>query len=227
MNFPTNMTLDRSSSPNRLANRTAFSRPGAGAARTDERSGRADRGADSEGDGPDAAEYLAAETLPSPAGDAGQAQAQAQAQGEPAADGKPEAERGSDSRSTPPEKYPRLSSARATSPPARLISVAATSRAIARGQPIVDTDRKNISGSIEGDASQNDMTGAMGTPADSSEKITGTTEHEHSGLKAPNSVAAMTAATGRIDMTRLSLPASGLILIAAARGMLIAHRGHV
>ena len=49
--------------------------------------------------------------------------------------------------------------------------------------------RKNISGSIDGDAIQKDMTGARGTPPINKEAITGITPQEQNGLMPPNKVA--------------------------------------
>jgi hypothetical protein len=62
--------------------------------------------------------------------------------------------------------------------------------------PKVPTVRKNISGSIEGDANQKDITGAKGTPPINMAATTGITLHEHSGLKAPTKVASMIATMG-------------------------------
>jgi hypothetical protein len=49
-------------------------------------------------------------------------------------------------------------------PPARLIAKVAARRHIASSHPIEPALRKRISGSIDGEASQKDMTGASGTP---------------------------------------------------------------
>ncbi len=67
---------------------------------------------------------------------------------------------------------------------------------MARSKPSCDTLRKNISGSIEGDASQKDITGAMGTPLISRAEIIGITPHEQNGLIAPTSVASKMAISG-------------------------------
>lgn len=56
-------------------------------------------------------------------------------------------------------------------------------------QPRIDTLRKNISGSIEGEATQKAKTGDNGTPPMSRVEITGITPHEQNGLKAPTIVA--------------------------------------
>jgi len=56
--------------------------------------------------------------------------------------------------------------------------------------------RKNISGSIEGEAIQNDITGPRGTPPNKRELITGMTPQEQNGLKAPTKVANKTDSRG-------------------------------
>ena len=66
-----------------------------------------------------------------------------------------------------------------------------------------DTLRKKISGSIEGDAIQKDMTGGNGTPPINNAAITGITPHEQNGLNAPTSVAKKIAASGRACKARL------------------------
>ena len=56
--------------------------------------------------------------------------------------------------------------------------------------------RKNISGSIDGDAIQKDITGASGTPPIMSDAITGITPHEQNGENAPRAVARNIETTG-------------------------------
>jgi hypothetical protein len=91
----------------------------------------------------------------------------------------------------------------------------------------MDTLKKNISGSIEGDASQKDMTGARGTPPASSAHITGITPQEQKGLKAPISVAS------NIDMTGRPLNARPIFFdapetwTATANGMVIIKYGQM
>ena len=63
--------------------------------------------------------------------------------------------------------------------------------AVARFHPILATLKKNISGSIDGDANQNDITGARGTPDISIDAITGITEQEQNGANAPIIVASV------------------------------------
>jgi hypothetical protein len=70
-------------------------------------------------------------------------------------------------------------------PPAKLKKKVAINRAIARGQPREATLRKKISGSIEGEAIQKDITAPSGTPAMSREVMTGITLQEQKGLNAP------------------------------------------
>ena len=55
--------------------------------------------------------------------------------------------------------------------------------------PIVATLKKKISGSIEGEAIQKDITGAKGTPPISRLAIRGITPQEQNGLNAPTNVA--------------------------------------
>jgi hypothetical protein len=82
------------------------------------------------------------------------------------------------------------------SPAKRLRAKVAASRHIAKFHPSTDTLKKNISGSIEGEAIQNDITGANGTPPISKVVITGITPHEQKGLNAPTAVARKIAAIG-------------------------------
>lgn len=70
-------------------------------------------------------------------------------------------------------------------PADKLIKKVATRRAIASPHPKEATLKKKISGSIDGEAIQKDMTGAKGTPAIRREVITGITLQEQKGLKAP------------------------------------------
>lgn len=92
-------------------------------------------------------------------------------------------------------------------------------------QPRIELLRKNISGSIDGDAIQNDITGARGTPPVSNELMTGITPQEQKGLKAPTHVARNTDSRG--------LPAKALFmyfdaperLIITARGMVTKRYG--
>lgn len=74
-------------------------------------------------------------------------------------------------------------------PATRLMANVETRRQTASSIPIMELLRKKISGSIDGDAIQNDITGASGTPPVSSEVITGITPHEQNGLNAPTHVA--------------------------------------
>jgi hypothetical protein len=66
----------------------------------------------------------------------------------------------------------------------------------------VATLRKNISGSIEGEAIQNDITGAKGTPLKSNPLMIGITLQEQNGLNAPTAVARRMAITGLARKTR-------------------------
>jgi hypothetical protein len=93
------------------------------------------------------------------------------------------------------------------SPADKLITSADAKRHTARFHPTAATLRKNISGSIEGDAIQNDITGANGTPLVSNVKITGMTPQEQNGLNAPTSVASRIARYGRAWRAFLICPA--------------------
>ena len=86
-------------------------------------------------------------------------------------------------------------------PPARLNINVADSRHTAKSHPRELTVRKNISGSIEGEANQKDITGASGTPPINKDAITGITVHEHNGLNAPTRVDSITAKIGRAVST--------------------------
>jgi hypothetical protein len=99
-----------------------------------------------------------------------------------------------------------------------MIKVAAIRQA-ANSHPRELTVRKNISGSIEGDANQKDITGARGTPPMRRAAITGTTEHEHSGLKAPTRVAKRMATIGRAVKARSIYLEAPDILTATAMGI--------
>ena len=72
----------------------------------------------------------------------------------------------------------------------------ADSLATAKGIPSFAALRKKISGSIEGEASQKDITGANGTPPIRSDVITGITPQEQNGLNAPTIVASRIAISG-------------------------------
>jgi hypothetical protein len=79
--------------------------------------------------------------------------------------------------------------------------------------------RKNISGSIDGDAIQNDITGATGTPPVRSDVITGITPHEQKGLNAPTHVARKMVRTGFPENARFIFFDNPERLIITARGI--------
>ena len=83
------------------------------------------------------------------------------------------------------------------------------------------TVRKKISGSMEGEANQKDITGARGTPPINHAATTGMTEQEHSGLKAPNKVAKIIARIGWAAKTRLIYFEAPDIFTATAMGIVI------
>src|SRR3990172_9572413 len=84
-------------------------------------------------------------------------------------------------------------------PAPRLRASVAPRRASASGQPSLATVSTKISGSMVGEAIQNDMTGASGTPASRSPLTTGITVHEQKGLKAPTAVASAMDAPARAE----------------------------
>ena len=88
-------------------------------------------------------------------------------------------------------------------PAPRLKNSVAARRQMASSQPIMPALKKKISGSMDGEAIQNDITGASGTPLINSEAITGMTPHEQKGLKAPRIVASKMAASGLASNARL------------------------
>jgi hypothetical protein len=94
----------------------------------------------------------------------------------------------------------------------------ATSRHTANSQPIALTLKKKASGSIEGEAIQNDITGANGTPLIRSVAITGMTPQEQKGLNAPTAVANSMAIIGRAWKARLMYREAPDILTATASG---------
>jgi hypothetical protein len=83
----------------------------------------------------------------------------------------------------------------------------------------VATLRKKASGSIEGEAIQNDITGANGTPPMSRAAIMGMTPHEQKGLKAPTAVARRMATSGLPRKARLMYREAPDICTTAAKGM--------
>jgi hypothetical protein len=106
-----------------------------------------------------------------------------------------------------------------TSPAPKLKSSVAAKRQMASSQPIMPTLKKNISGSMDGDAIQNDITGARGTPLMSNDAITGMTPQEQKGLKAPTTVARAMAVNGLVPNARLMYLEAPDIWIATARGI--------
>ncbi len=69
----------------------------------------------------------------------------------------------------------------------------AAKRQMASSHPMEPTLNTKISGSMEGDASQKDITGANGTPLGSKAVMMGMTPQEQKGLSAPTRVAISTA----------------------------------
>jgi hypothetical protein len=92
-------------------------------------------------------------------------------------------------------------------------------RQTASFQPNTDTLRKNISGSMEGEATQKANTGASGTPPIKSAVITGITPHEQNGLIAPIKVAKKMDNHGDLVITTLKYFEKLLSFIHTANGM--------
>jgi hypothetical protein len=107
-------------------------------------------------------------------------------------------------------------------PESKLIANVAESRQIDNFQPIVVTLRKKISGSIEGDAIQNDITGANGTPPIRSDAITGITPHEQKGLIAPTAVAIIIEVRGFLLNALLMCFVAPINFKPTAKGMVMA-----
>ena len=81
------------------------------------------------------------------------------------------------------------------------IKIADNSFVSVNARPKTGNIRKNICGSIKGDASQKAITGANGTPARSKPAIIGTTPQEQKGEIAPNIAAARIALIGFPEKT--------------------------
>ena len=91
---------------------------------------------------------------------------------------------------------PRRSMARTTKPAIKPMAMVAIVLAMVKPRPMPAAVSTNISGSMMGDAIQNAMTGARGTPATSMAAISGITPQEQNGDRAPTRAAATTALTG-------------------------------
>ena len=106
-------------------------------------------------------------------------------------------------------------------PADKLIKKVATNLHTDKFHPIDAVLRKNISGSIDGDAIQNDITGARGTPPISSDVIIGTTPQEQNGLNAPTIVASKIETIGFLHRALLINLAAPDICTITARGIVI------
>lgn len=106
-------------------------------------------------------------------------------------------------------------------PAKRLIINVDANLHIAKFQPSVETLKKNISGSIEGEASQKDITGARGTPLINKDAIIGITEHEQNGLNAPTNVAKIIETDDRFSNTLFIYFDVPVIRIETANGIVI------
>jgi len=112
-------------------------------------------------------------------------------------------------------------------PPPRLKIRVAANLQMANSHPKKPTVKKKISGSMDGDANQKDITGARGTPPINIAATTGLTLHEQSGLKAPTAVARRMAIIGRAVKARLMCFAAPDIFTATAIGMVINKYGQM
>lgn len=99
-------------------------------------------------------------------------------------------------------------------------------RQIESFQPIVAVLNRKISGSMEGEAIQNDITGASGTPPIKSEEMTGITPQEHKGLSAPSIVAKKMDKIGFLFSVFLMILETPRRLTLTARGIDIRKYGH-
>ncbi len=91
----------------------------------------------------------------------------------------------------------------------------------------METLRKKISGSIEGEASQKDITGAKGTPPISKAAITGITPQEQKGLNAPTMVAKNIDITGFFVKAILIYLAAPDNFTATAKGIVTIKYGQI
>jgi hypothetical protein len=110
-------------------------------------------------------------------------------------------------------------------PAERLRTKVAIRRHTANDHPKVETERKNISGSIEGEAIQKAITGPKGTPAINRENITGITVQEQSGLTAPKIVAKRIEIQGFFPATFLILSPAPLNFKNTETGIEISRKG--
>ena len=95
------------------------------------------------------------------------------------------------------------------------------SRQMASFHPRTDTLKKNISGSIDGEATQKANTGAKGTPPSKRDEITGITPQEQNGLKAPATVANRIDTQGDLVIKVLKCLEKSLRFIHTASGMVM------
>ena len=83
------------------------------------------------------------------------------------------------------------------------IIIAKISLASVNSNPKTGTISRNMEGSMSGDAKQNAITGASGTPAISSPAMIGTTPQEQKGDRAPKRDATIIALKGCPENTML------------------------
>jgi len=97
-------------------------------------------------------------------------------------------------------------------PPTSPTPTAAAVFASAKGNPSVPMVRKNMDGSMSGEASQKAMTAARGTPMPSSAAIKGMTPHEQNGERPPIKAARMIMGTRLPENARAMMLSAPLAL---------------
>jgi hypothetical protein len=80
---------------------------------------------------------------------------------------------------------------------------------------------------MDGDANQNDITGAIGTPAINRDEMTGITEHEQNGAMAPTRVAIMMPIAIFFFKMLLILSLTPMVLINTDNGIVTNNKGHI
>ena len=96
------------------------------------------------------------------------------------------------------------------------MTTAAAALNTVNGRPNTAAIRMKICGSMRGEAIQNAMTGASGTPAPRRPAMIGTTPQEQKGEKAPNSAARKIAVMGRLVKARAIWRSRPVALVQAA-----------
>ena len=124
-------------------------------------------------------------------------------------------------------KAPRATRTCVPYPAPRPMTTAATALNRVNGRPNTAAIRMNICGSISGEAIQNAMTGASGTPAASRPAMIGTTPQEQKGETAPNNAARKIAVIGRLVNARAIWRSRPVALVQAAASTDIRKKGAI